>query len=87
MLSVNWEKMIAIVREKQVFMGAGAFIVTEDRKRLINFTVPIGIEPYTFLVARPQELSRALLFLSPFTGDVRQFHALSWRKREYHYKI
>ncbi|KAL0269534.1 UNVERIFIED_CONTAM: hypothetical protein PYX00_007235 [Menopon gallinae] len=68
-LSVNWEKMIAVVREKQVFMGAGAFIVTEDRKRLINFTVPIGIEPYTFMVARPQELSRALLFLSPFTGD------------------
>lgn len=69
-ISINWERMIQEVRQKEVFLGAGAFIITAERKRIINFTTPIGIEPYTFLVARPQELSRALLFLSPFAGDV-----------------
>lgn len=68
--------MIEVIQQKQVFLGAGAFIITAERKRVINFTIPVGIEPYTFLVARPRELSRALLFLSPFTGDVSA-------KREY----
>lgn len=69
-VAVNSERIVEAVKNKHVFLGAVAFIVSSEHKRLINFTTPIGIEPYTFLVARPQELSRALLFLSPFGGDV-----------------
>ena len=54
----------------QVFMGAGAFTVTAERKQLINFTRPISVQPYQFLVVKPRELSRALLFTSPFTATV-----------------
>lgn len=52
-------------------MGACAFTVTEQNKKIINFTDAISIQPYTLLAARPRELSRALLFISPFGGDVR----------------
>ncbi|XP_060523884.1 ionotropic receptor 93a isoform X2 [Cylas formicarius] len=57
------------VHNKTVALGACAFTITEDNKKLINFTVPISIQLYTFLVARPKELTRALLFTSPFKGD------------------
>ncbi|KAK6635692.1 hypothetical protein RUM44_000946 [Polyplax serrata] len=68
-IAVNWEKVVEAVKDKKVFLGAVAFIVSAEHKRVINYTTPIGIEPYTFVVARPKELSRALLFLSPFGGD------------------
>lgn len=59
-----------MVHNKSVAMGACAFTVTEQNKKIINFTNPISIQSYTFLVARPRELSRALLFISPFRGNV-----------------
>lgn len=69
--SIGWEKMAEAVRTKQAFLGAGAYIVTPERVRTVNFTIPVSVEPYTFLIARPRELSRALLFLSPFTTNVK----------------
>lgn len=44
--------------------------ITESKENTINFTDPISIETYVFLVSRPKELSRALLFVLPFTSDV-----------------
>ena len=55
---------------RQVFLAAGAFTVTPNRKALINFTMPISIQTTTFLTARPGEVSRALIFMAPFTYDV-----------------
>ncbi|KAL1122650.1 hypothetical protein AAG570_002977 [Ranatra chinensis] len=49
-------------------MTAIAFTQTEERKQIVNFT-SIAIEPYSLLVSRPRELSRALLFLLPFSVD------------------
>ncbi|CAG9765217.1 unnamed protein product [Ceutorhynchus assimilis] len=61
--------ILEMVHNKTVAMGACAFTVTEENKRIINFTDPISIQTYTFLASRPKELSRALLFISPFRGD------------------
>ncbi|XP_066259282.1 ionotropic receptor 93a-like [Euwallacea similis] len=61
--------VLDLVHNKSAAMGACAFTVTEESKKIINFTNAISIQPYTFLVARPRELSRALLFISPFGGD------------------
>ncbi|XP_076250648.1 ionotropic receptor 93a isoform X2 [Rhynchophorus ferrugineus] len=63
------QEILELVHNKSVAMGACAFTVTEENKKVINFTRPISIQFYTFLVARPRELSRALLFISPFTGE------------------
>ena len=54
----------------QVFLAAGAFVVTEKRKALVNFTMPISIQTTTLLTARPCERSRTLIFMAPFTYDV-----------------
>ncbi|XP_075222423.1 ionotropic receptor 93a isoform X2 [Lycorma delicatula] len=68
-LSGVWNKVIDVVKNKKVFLGACAFTVTDARKAIVNFTSPISIEPYVFLSSRPKELSRALLFMSPFTAS------------------
>lgn len=64
------ETVIDMIRTKSVALGACAFTVTEHEKLFINFTEPVSTQSYTFLVARPKELSRALLFMSPFNKDV-----------------
>ena len=35
-----------------------------------NFSLPVSLEPYTLMYQRPQELTRALLFINPFTPMV-----------------
>jgi hypothetical protein len=54
----------------QAFLAAGAFTVTPKRKTLIKFTMPISIQTSTLLTARPGEVSRALIFMAPFSYDV-----------------
>ncbi|KAJ1521518.1 hypothetical protein ONE63_003181 [Megalurothrips usitatus] len=66
-LNVSWDKLTQSVRDNEVFLGAGAFTVTPDRKQLVNFTRTISAQSYNFMVVRPRELSRAMLFTSPFT--------------------
>lgn len=67
------EAIIDMVTTKSVAIAACGFTVTEKEKLYINFTVPVSTQTYTFLAARPRELSRALLFMSPFTKDVSNF--------------
>lgn len=64
------DAMIDMIRTKTVAIAACAFTITEQEKLYINFTEPVSTQTYTFLVARPRELSRALLFMSPFNKDV-----------------
>ncbi|KAI2474042.1 ionotropic receptor 93a [Diabrotica virgifera virgifera] len=61
--------LVDLIKNKTVALGACAVTVTDDMKLMVNFTRPITILTYTFLVSRPKELSRALLFISPFTMD------------------
>ncbi|XP_052132135.1 ionotropic receptor 93a [Frankliniella occidentalis] len=65
--NISWDKILLNVRDNKVFMGAGALSVTAERQRLVNFTRLISRQPYCMLVVRPRELSRAMLFTSPFT--------------------
>nr|WVD93703.1 ionotropic receptor 93a [Graphosoma rubrolineatum] len=67
-----WEQVVHLIQNKKVLLGAAAFTVTEKRKKSLNFTLTIRTENYAFLVARPKELSRALLFIQPFTPDTWQ---------------
>jgi len=50
-----------------VFIAAAAFAVKESKQIFFNYTTHISLEPHHILVARPKELSRALLFTAPFT--------------------
>lgn len=64
------KEVIDLVREREVLLGACAITVNENKKDAINFTVPIFVQTYSFLTSRPKQLSRALLFASPFTKEV-----------------
>lgn len=64
------KEVIDLVREKKVLLAACAVTVNEQEKSTINFTVPIFVQTYSFLTSRPRQLSRALLFASPFTEEV-----------------
>jgi hypothetical protein len=61
-----------------------AFTVTPERWGVVNFTLSLDAQPYTFMFARPKQLSRAYLFIQPYTVNVRsttiQFPSiLSWQ--------
>ncbi|KPJ08640.1 Glutamate receptor 2 [Papilio machaon] len=60
--------MSAVAKGKAAF-GAAAFSVLPDTMPGINYTLAVSTQPYAFLIARPRELSRAMLFLLPFTAD------------------
>lgn len=63
--------LLELVKNRTFAFGACAVTITNNLKKYINYTYPISSQSYTLLVARPKELSRALLFILPFTGDVR----------------
>ncbi len=48
-------------------MGAAPFTISADRNTAVNFSTPFDLQPYTFIYRRPQEVSKALLFIKPFT--------------------
>lgn len=51
-------------------LGAAAFTVTPERAQYVNFTEVLEREAYAFMVNRPAELSRVLLFAEPFSNEV-----------------
>ncbi|XP_047104526.1 ionotropic receptor 93a [Schistocerca piceifrons] len=60
---------VMATQQQSVFIGAAAFIINDAHKLKVNFTFPLGTVTYTFLSARPRELSRAGLFIRPFGND------------------
>ncbi|CAL4102797.1 unnamed protein product, partial [Meganyctiphanes norvegica] len=65
----NWNGMIKMVQDNEVVLGVAAFNVNAERMGVVNFTVTIDYQPYAFMIARPKESSRVLLFMEPFTND------------------
>nr|XP_050869891.1 ionotropic receptor 93a isoform X5 [Vespula vulgaris] len=63
------EEVLELVRTKKVLLAACAYTVSDFEKSAINFTIPIFVQTYSFLTSRPTQLSRALLFTSPFTKE------------------
>ena len=59
-----------MLQSNNIILAAVGATVNERYKRLVNFTIPISIQPYNFIVAKPKELSRLFLFTAPFTYDV-----------------
>lgn len=68
------DSIIGMINSKSAAIGACAFTVNNKGKDYVNYTSPINTQIYTFIVARPKVLSRALLFMSPFTKNVWQQH-------------
>jgi len=63
----RWTGMVEMVRLGEVAFAAAGFTVTADRMSVVNFTLSLDAQPYTFMFARPKQLSRALLFIQPYT--------------------
>ncbi|KYN11033.1 Glutamate receptor delta-2 subunit [Trachymyrmex cornetzi] len=62
-------QIIDMILEKKVLLAACAYTVNDYGKKQINFTLPIFMQTYSFLTAKPGQLSRALLFTAPFTKE------------------
>lgn len=61
--------VLQMLQENRIILAAIAATINSKYERFVDFTIPISVQPYSFLAARPKELSRIFLFLSPFTGD------------------
>ena len=59
--------MVGQLVNREVFMAAAPMTVSADRNTAVNFSTPFDLQPYTFMIRKPQELSKALLFIKPFT--------------------
>ncbi|XP_052741010.1 ionotropic receptor 93a isoform X2 [Bicyclus anynana] len=66
--TISMRTMAAVAR-RQAALAVAVFTVLTDRNPGINYTIPVSTQPYAFIIARPREMSRALLFLLPFTTD------------------
>ncbi|XP_011865667.1 PREDICTED: glutamate receptor ionotropic, delta-2-like isoform X2 [Vollenhovia emeryi] len=62
-------QIIDMIRDKRVLLAACAYTVNDRGQEEINFTLPIFIQTYSFLTAKPGQLSRALLFTAPFAKE------------------
>ncbi|XP_059609151.1 ionotropic receptor 93a [Phlebotomus argentipes] len=62
-------EILNLVSQDKVFLAAVGATVNEKYKRFINYSIPISIQPYNFIVSRPRELSRLYLFMAPFTTE------------------
>ncbi|EZA54910.1 ObirIr93a [Ooceraea biroi] len=62
-------EIIDMVVAKKVLFAACAYTVNDRGRDEINFTLPIFMQTYSFLTAKPGQLSRALLFTAPFTKE------------------
>ena len=58
--------IIGMVERGEADLSAALLIINEERAGAVNFSLPISLEPYTLMFQRPQEESRALLFIYPF---------------------
>ena len=67
----RWTGMVEQVRTGSVAFAAAGFTVTADRMSAVNFSLSLDAQPYTFMFARPKQLSRAYLFIQPYTPNVR----------------
>lgn len=63
----QWNGMIKQVMDKEVMMAAAAFSISHERQQVVNFSMPLDLQPYTFMYRRPEAQSRAVLFIDPFT--------------------
>ncbi|KAL7015643.1 hypothetical protein ACKWTF_016567 [Chironomus riparius] len=60
-------EVVNLLNDNRIIFGAVASTVNERYKKLINFSIPISIQPYSFIVAKPKEISRIYLFTAPYT--------------------
>ncbi|VVD02994.1 unnamed protein product [Leptidea sinapis] len=69
MHSTSAKLTLSAVAKGRAALAVAGFTILSDPPPGINYTVAVSIQPYAFMIARPRELSRAILFLLPFTTD------------------
>ena len=62
--------MVKQLIDSEVLIAAASFAVSQERQQVVNFTSSIDLQPYSFLYRRPKEISRAGIFIKPFTPFV-----------------
>uniref|UniRef100_A0A336KK94 CSON009436 protein n=1 Tax=Culicoides sonorensis TaxID=179676 RepID=A0A336KK94_CULSO len=62
-------EVLSTLQEGKILLAAVAATVNSKYLKYVNFTMPLSVQPYSFLVSRPKELSRMFLFLAPFTPE------------------
>ena len=66
----SFNGVLGMLQRGEAQLSGAILVVNEERMEAVNFSLPVSLEPYTLMFQRPQELSRALLFIDPFTPVV-----------------
>ncbi|XP_023172805.2 ionotropic receptor 93a [Drosophila hydei] len=60
-------RVVELLQSNAYFMAAVAATIDEPTKKHFNYTQPISVQKYTFILRQPDEVSRIYLFTAPFT--------------------
>ena len=71
--SGQFNGIIGMVERGEADLSAALLVINDERARAVNFSIPVSLEPYALMYQRPQEESRALLFIYPFQPLVRSY--------------
>ena len=66
----QWNGLIRQVMDKEVMLAAAPIPISLERQQVVNFTTTLDRQPYTFMYRRPEEISKAILIMYPFTPFV-----------------
>ena len=66
----RWSGMMGQLVNHEVILAAAPFAISPERRQAVNFSDIIDIHPYAFMYRRPEETSKALIFIDPFTPFV-----------------
>lgn len=60
-------RVVELVQDNDYLLAAVAATIDEPHKKRFNYTQPISVQKYTFILRQPDEVSRIYLFTAPFT--------------------
>ena len=63
--------VMGMVERGEAQLSAAILAINTERQEAVNFSLPISLESYGLMFQRPQQKTRALLFIEPFTPLVK----------------
>ncbi|GFU06257.1 uncharacterized protein TNCV_4765561 [Trichonephila clavipes] len=72
----TWDGVIGFVQSGEVDMGLGTLSISEERMKVVDFSVPYVILKQIFIVKKPGSMPKVTTFPYPFTQNAWILYAL-----------
>ena len=66
----HYDEMIKQLQQHEVFMAVSPFVMTQNNLREVELSETVDLQRYAIMYKRPEELSRIILFIRPYSPFV-----------------